>query len=243
MPETVVLLHGFSGTRRAWDLVAEHLDPERYRPLALDLPGHGTAAAHPWPITFDACVGAVLGAAPRRFVLCGYSLGGRVALRVALAAPERVSRLVLIGANPGIEDLAERAQRLAADERLALRLESEPFEDFIESWRTQPLFAADPPEVGERARADQRRNQPLALAAAMRGLSVGAMEPMWERLSELPMPVVLLAGERDEKFLGLARRALPMLNGGRMTILRGGHAGPLEDPEGVAAAIAGGEGP
>ncbi len=143
----------------------------------------------------------------------------------------------MIGANPGIEDTGERAARLAADERVAQRLESEPFEDWIESWRTQPLFAADPPEVGERARADQRRNDPLALAAAMRGLSNGAMEPLWERLGSLPMPITLLAGERDEKFLALAHRALPMLREGSLRVLRGGHGGPLEDPAGVAAAI------
>jgi 2-succinyl-6-hydroxy-2,4-cyclohexadiene-1-carboxylate synthase len=237
MPQTVVLLHGFSGTRRAWDLVAPLLDAERYLPLALDLPGHGERAGDPWPITFEDCVDAVLAAAPERFVLCGYSLGGRVALHLALAAPERVARLVLIGANPGIEDPGERAARLAADERLAQRLETEPFEEFIESWRTQPLFAQDPPEVGERARADQRRNQPLALAAAMRGLSVGAMQPLWDRLGELEMPAALLAGERDEKFVALSERALPLLRDGTLTILRGGHGGPLEDPAGVARAI------
>ena len=237
MPETVVLLHGFSGTHRAWEQVIERLDSERYRPLALDLPGHGAAADHPWPITFEGCVRSVLDGAPDRFALCGYSLGGRVALHVALAAPAQVTRLVLVGANPGIEAAADRAARLASDERLAQRLETEEFEDFIESWRTQPLFAADPPEVGERARADHRRNQPLALAAAMRGLSVGAMTPLWDRLAELPMPVALAAGERDAKFLELGRRALPLLRRGTLTVLRGGHGGPLEDPAGVARLI------
>ena len=239
MPETIVLLHGFGGTHRAWDGVIDRLDPERYRPLALDLPGHGAAAGHRWPISFEDCVESVLGAAPERFALCGYSLGGRVALHVALAAPERVARLVLIGANPGIEDRAERAARLAADERLAQRLESGPFEDFIESWRSQPLFAADPPAVGELARADQRRNDPLALAAAMRGLSVGAMESLWDRLGELAMPVELLAGERDEKFVAIARRAAPLLPRGSLHVLAGGHALALEDPAGVVAVLEG----
>jgi len=239
VPETVVLLHGFGGTRRAWDGVAGRLRPERYRPLALDLPGHGSQAGHPWPICFEDCVRLVLGSSPERFVLCGYSLGGRVALHVALAAPQRVSRLVLIGANPGIEDRAERAARLAADERLAQQLESEPFEDFIESWRAQPLFAADPPEVRELARADQRRNQPLALAAAMRGLSVGAMTPLWDRLGDLAMPVALLAGDRDEKFLAHSERALALLPDATLTVLRGGHGLPLEDPAGIASLLEG----
>lgn len=238
MPETLVLLHGFGGTHRAWDGVIERLDPERYRPLALDLPGHGAAAAYPPPIGFEQCARAVLDAAPERFVLCGYSLGGRVALHVALAAPARVARLVVIASNPGIEDATGRAGRLAADERLAEQLESEPFEEWIESWRTQPLFADDPPLVGELARADQRRNDPLALAAAMRGLSVGAMDPLWGRLGELSMPVDLVAGERDRKFVAIAERALPLLPDGKLTLLSGGHGLPLENPAGVAGVLA-----
>ncbi len=237
MPETLVLLHGFGGTHRAWDGVIERLDPERYRPLALDLPGHGAAAAHPPPIGFEQCVDAVLAAAPGRFALCGYSLGGRVALHVALAAPERVSRLCVIAANPGIEDPHERARRRAADEQLAERLESEPFEDFIEGWRSQPLFAGEPSAVGELARADQRRNDPRALAAAMRGLSAGAMPPVWEQLGRLHMPVTLLAGARDEKFTALLARAERALPQGRLTVLEGGHALALEDPAGVARAL------
>ena len=237
MPETLVLLHGFSGTHRAWDGVIDRLPAERYRPLALDLPGHGARSGDPPPITFDGCVRAVLDTAPERFELCGYSLGGRVALHVALAAPDRVTRLVLIGANPGIEDPQERSARRAADERQAERLESEPYEDWIESWRSQPLFAADPPHVGELARADQRRNDPLALAAAMRGLSAGSMRPLWSRLGTLPMPVTLVAGSRDGKFCALAERALPLLRNGTLTVLDGGHGLPLEDPAGVAATL------
>jgi 2-succinyl-6-hydroxy-2,4-cyclohexadiene-1-carboxylate synthase len=235
--ETIVLLHGFSGTRRAWDGVVALLDPERYRPLALDLPGHGERAGDRWPITFNACVEAVLEAAPERFALCGYSLGGRVAMHVALAVPERVSRLVVIAANPGIEDLKERAERLASDERLAQRLESAPFEEFIESWRTQPLFADDPPEVGEMARADQRRNDPLALAAVMRGLSVGAMAPLWDRLGELEMPVKFVAGTRDGKFHAIGERFAAACPACKLSVVEGGHGLPLENPEAVAALL------
>lgn len=237
MSETIVLLHGFSGTRHAWDGVVALLDPERYRPLALDLPGHGDRAGDRWPITFKACVDTVLAEAPERFALCGYSLGGRVALHVALAAPERVSRLVVIAANPGIEDLKERAERLASDERLAQRLESEPFEDFIESWRTQPLFADDPSEVGKMARADQRRNGPLALAAVMRGLSVGAMTPLWDRLEEFEMPVTYVVGTRDEKFRNIGERFAAECPVCTLTVVEGGHGLPLENPEAVATSV------
>ena len=73
MPESIVLLHGFGGTRHAWDGVVAHLEAQRYRPLALDLPGHGSAAAAPGPITFAGCVAGVLDRSPERFTLCGYS--------------------------------------------------------------------------------------------------------------------------------------------------------------------------
>src|SRR5271170_4491012 len=115
MPESVVLLHGFSGTHRAWDGVIAALDRERYRPLALDLPGHGEAAGAKRRITFAGCVADVLARSPERFTLCGYSMGGRIALHVALAAPERVARLVLVSCSAGISDDVERARRRRAD--------------------------------------------------------------------------------------------------------------------------------
>lgn len=239
MPEPLVLLHGFSGTRHAWDGVADALDRERYLPVALDLPGHGEQSDAPRPITFEGCVASVLDRSPARFALAGYSMGGRVALHLALTAPERVSALALIACNPGIEDPAERSNRRLADERLAEDLERIPFEQFIERWRTQPLFAQDPPRVGELARADQRRNDPLALAAVMRGLSTGAMAPLWARLGELSMPVLVVAGERDEKFLGIAARMAALIPGARLRVLPAGHGAPLECPGELALALAG----
>jgi 2-succinyl-6-hydroxy-2,4-cyclohexadiene-1-carboxylate synthase len=239
VPENVLLLHGFGGTKRAWDGVVGLLDRERYRPLALDLPGHGAAADAPRPISFAGCVEHVLAASPERFALCGYSLGGRVALHVALAAPERVTRLVLVGANPGIENAAERAARRRSDRALADDLEHKPYAEFIERWRTQPLFAEDPPAVGALARADQRRNRPDALAAAMRGLGTGEMQPLWNRLTELSLPVTVLVGERDAKFLSLGRRIVELLADGELLTAPGGHGLPLENPAAVARAVSG----
>jgi 2-succinyl-6-hydroxy-2,4-cyclohexadiene-1-carboxylate synthase len=235
MPETLVLLHGFGGTRRAWDQVVAQLDPQRYRPLALDLPGHGEAALHSGPVTFVKCVEVVLAASPERFALCGYSMGGRIALHVALAAPERISRLVLVASSPGIEDSRERAQRREVDRQLADDLERLPFESFIERWRTQPLFAGEPHEAGLLAREDHRRNDPRALAAVMRGVGTGEMKPLWGRLTDLRMPVTILVGDRDVKFRTLARRMQQRLPGGsELKLIPGGHGLPLENPSAVA---------
>jgi 2-succinyl-6-hydroxy-2,4-cyclohexadiene-1-carboxylate synthase len=186
----------------------------------------------------DAAVAGVLAAAPTRFSLCGYSLGGRVALNVALAAPERVARLVLISTSAGIQDAGERAARRQSDERIAVRLEAEPLDAFAALWNAQPLFASDPPRVLELAKADILRNRGDALAAALRGLGAGAMQPLWGRLHELRMPVLVLAGERDERYVGLGARLARLLGAGDLAVLPGGHRLALESPGALAAALA-----
>lgn len=230
------MLHGFAGTAHAFDGVIAALPSERYTPLALDLPGHGSARAQT-SIGFDGCVEQVLAASPSRFTLCGYSLGGRIVQQIALAAPERVTRLVLVSTSPGIEDETARRERVEADERLARDLEDAPFARFIERWRSQPLFAEDPPAVRELASADHRRNDAKALAAAMRGLSTGRMTPLWGRLPELTMPVTLLAGERDTKYVAIAKRMAGLLPDAELRVVPGGHSLLLESPRAVADAI------
>lgn len=242
MADDLVLLHGFGGTRRTWEGVIQALDDrssaaERRRPLALDLPGHGANADAQRPITFAGCVRYVLAQSPERFVLCGYSLGGRVALHVALTAPERVARLVLVSSTAGIEDPAERARRAARDRGLAARLERDGIEDFLASWRAQPLFARDPPAVDELASADYRRTPPDALAAVLRGIGTGEMQPLWERLPELSMPVTVLVGERDAKFARIGRRMAELVPNGRLTFVPGGHRLPLESPQALVQAL------
>jgi 2-succinyl-6-hydroxy-2,4-cyclohexadiene-1-carboxylate synthase len=239
MAETVVLLHGFAGTRHGWDLVADRLDRERYTPLALDLRGHGDAR-DVRPIDFAAITADVLAAAPERFVLCGYSLGGRVALHVALADPERVSRLVLVASTAGIDDPLLRAERREADEKLAADLERGTIEEFAERWMRQPLFAGTPPAAAARWREDLLRNDPAALAAALRGIGAGVMEPLWDRLGALDgVPVTLIAGERDGRYAAIGRRLAAALPGARLLLVPGaGHGLPREAPQAVAAAIA-----
>lgn len=191
------------------------------------------------PVSFATCVDAAVQSAPEQFALCGYSMGARIALHVALTHPERVSRLVLVGVNPGIEDPAQRSQRLEADLGLARWLEQEnDMETFVTRWRAQPLFARDPPGVAEAAAQDYRRNRPAGLAASLRGVGAGVMEPLWERLGELRMPVTVVAGSRDERYQQLGRRMVAGVSDGALQVLPGGHAVQLESPAPLARLLA-----
>jgi 2-succinyl-6-hydroxy-2,4-cyclohexadiene-1-carboxylate synthase len=237
MASPLVLLHGFTQTRHSWRLTIAQLDGAP-RVLAPDLPGHGLAAQR--PASFPACTAYVRALAGGRFTLGGYSMGGRIALAAALALGDnQIERLVLVGASPGIADDAERARRRVADDELAARIERIGVGAFATEWGAQPLFEGQPEKVAAAAHADRLRNTPDGLAAALRGLGTGVMEPLWDRLPELAMPVTLLAGERDEKFRAIADRMAERIPRAEIHIVPGaGHAAQLERPDVVATYLA-----
>jgi 2-succinyl-6-hydroxy-2,4-cyclohexadiene-1-carboxylate synthase len=235
----LVLLHGFTHTGASWDPVRSELG-ERYRALAPDIRGHGSASERE-PVTLAAVLADIAAAVPERFTLGGYSMGGRLALQFAVAYPERVGRLVLIGASPGIADPAERAQRRLDDERLADELQRSSIDEFADRWEKAPVLAGQSDAVLAAARADRLRSAPAGLARALRGLGTGALPSLWERLDEVTMPVVLVVGERDEKFRALAARMADALPDAELVVVPGsGHAVHLEAPRPVAEIVAGG---
>src|SRR3954471_13705856 len=119
---TLVLLHSFTQTRQSWRRTIAALDGRYYRVVAPDLPGHGQLAERR-PVSLPAALAYLAALVAEPHVLAGYSMGGRIALHAALARPDLVRRLVLVGASPGLADPAERARRRAADEALADRIE------------------------------------------------------------------------------------------------------------------------
>ncbi len=238
MPDSLVLLHGFTHTGASWDPVRTELG-ERYRAIAPDIRGHGSGAARR-PVTLALVIADIAELAPPRFTLVGYSMGGRIALHAALALAPRVSELILIGASPGIADPAQRAARRAADERLACEIEASTVEQFARRWATDtPVLAGQSAIVRELVHTDRLRNTPAGLAAALRGLGTGALPSLWDRLGELEIPVVLATGERDLKFTEIAGRMSARIPGAEVAVLAGaGHAAHLEAPHAVAELIA-----
>ncbi|MGH2856050.1 MAG: alpha/beta fold hydrolase [Solirubrobacteraceae bacterium] len=239
---TLVLLHGFTNTGASWDAVRAAL-PAGYRAPAPDIRGHGRAAQFA-PVTLDAVLDDLAQCSDEPFVLAGYSMGGRLALHAALSPRlrDRVTRLVLIGASPGLADADERAKRRREDERLAAEIEPLTVSEFAQRWARTPVLADQPPEVAAAAHVDRLRNPSTAgLAAALRGLGTGRLPSLWERLQEIAIPVTLVVGERDRRFAAIAERMAAALRDASVVCVEGaGHAAHLEAPAALAAALAGG---
>jgi 2-succinyl-6-hydroxy-2,4-cyclohexadiene-1-carboxylate synthase len=229
----VVLVHGFTQTLASWDPIAARLAARR-RVVRVDLPGHGGSATV--RASFDQTA-ALLGRGGGRAAYVGYSLGGRLCLRLALDRPDLVTALVLIGASPGIGDPAGREARRAADETLARDLERDGVEAFLRRWLARPLFATLPP--ARAGTAERLTNTAAGLAASLRLLGTGTQEPLWRRLGSLRPPALLLAGALDHKFAGTAERMAAAIGAGaRVTLVPGaGHAAHLEQPDAVADLI------
>lgn len=223
----MVLVHGFTQTGASWRRVADGL--ERHEVVTPDLPGHGENAEVRTDL--DGCARFV-GSVGGRAAYVGYSMGGRVALQLALAQPALVTALVVVGATGGIEDEAERAARRAADDVLADRLELIGTDAFLEEWLATPLFAGLLPDA-----RGSRSTDAAGLASSLRLAGTGTQAPLWERLGELTMPVLVLAGERDEKFRALAIRLAAAIgsNAEVAVIPDAGHAAHLEQPDGFLA--------
>lgn len=230
---TMVFLHGFSQTAESWKPVAEHFVRTGHQCVLVDLPGHGASAG----VRADLRRTADMLASPGGTgVWVGYSLGGRAALHVALMYPHLVHALVLLGANPGIDDEDERARRRADDDRLATRLLEIGVETFLDEWTALPLFGGRP--ITEAERADRLRNTTEGLASSLRLAGTGAQDSLWPRLRELNMPVLALAGERDEKFAAIARQLADAAPRGEWALVPGAaHAAHLERPDAVIDAI------
>jgi 2-succinyl-6-hydroxy-2,4-cyclohexadiene-1-carboxylate synthase len=220
----VVFIPGFMQRGEAWAPVAQRV-AERYPTLCLDFATH----------TLEERLAELRDAAPPGAAAVGYSMGGRLALEMAVREPERFSALVVVGATAGIEDVDERRARLAADLELASSIEGRSIEATVAEWERQPVFADQAPELVEAQRAGRLSHRPGDLAALLRTAGQGAFEPVWDRIPSLPMPLLAIAGETDARYAAAADRLAALAPRGRATVVPGtGHAAHLERPDLVA---------
>lgn len=235
-----LLLHGFTGSADVWASFTEDFPTPGQR-VAVDLLGHGRTDAPASPVRYSmsetiadlAALMTELG--HETFDLIGYSMGGRIALAFALTHPERVQRLLLESASPGLRTEAERAMRRQSDAALADLILQQGMPAFVDRWEQTPLFASQArlaPEVLERQRVVRLSHQPIGLANSLLGIGTGSQPSYWDELHTLQLPVLLVTGELDEKYTAIAEAMLTILPNARHADVPGaGHTVHLEEPD------------
>ncbi|MCL4433343.1 MAG: alpha/beta fold hydrolase [Actinobacteria bacterium] len=234
----ILLVHGFTQNARCFGTFAgclQDLAGDSNEIYTVDLPGHGHSSdisAGPW------ATAEMLGLSFGKGTYIGYSLGARICLHLALSNPDAIERLVLVSANGGIEDRTARDRRRVSDEAMARELEEgKDLEAFLHYWTEQPLFATVP----QHARMIDRRmrNTPAGLASSLRMCGAAACDPLWDRLHELAMPVLVVAGMLDSRYAYAASRMARLIgDNAQVALIPGaGHACHLERPGAVALII------
>lgn len=236
----LLLLHGFTEGMAAWENLLPALAVQ-HRVVAVDLIGHGRTAAPADPERYrmenviDDLRLLVDQLGWERFRLLGYSLGGRVALHLALAMPHRIEALVLESTSPGIADAKLREQRRQSDEDLAHTIERNGVEAFVADWERLPLFASEamlPHEERQRLQAARRQNSAIGLANVLRGLGQGTVPFVGGRLKDLNVPTLLLVGQQDAKYVAIANQMAATMSQAEVVEIAGaGHAVHREQPD------------
>ncbi|AGA89713.1 2-succinyl-6-hydroxy-2,4-cyclohexadiene-1-carboxylate synthase [Thioflavicoccus mobilis 8321] len=240
----ILFLHGFLGVGDEFDALAAGLADAFYC-IGVDLPGHGATRVDDGPNryrmaeTAEALTRLLAALDITEAALVGYSMGGRLALYLAVHFPAILGRAVLIAASPGLETPAEQAARRAHDRRLAEALERDGLGPFLARWYDQPLFAtlkAHP--VFPQVLARRRRNAPAGLARSLLQLGTGAQPSLWPHLATIQVPLQLLVGAQDAKFVAINAEMAARCPTARFVAIPGcGHAVHLEAPDQVGAQI------
>ncbi len=207
----VLLLHGFTGNLKVWDNIRDKIS---YPSIAIDLPGHGqsTILNYSTKYSFDDWNRDLKFILDKlqisKINLCGYSMGGRLALSFAINHSDRIHSLILESTSPGISDLIERENRYKIDLQLVDKIDSN-FKLFLSDWAKLPFFEYQQsrnPSEWQKLVEIRKSSNPKGLVYSLRNLSVGNQPSYWDSLQKIDFPVLLITGSEDNKYNKIAKQ-------------------------------------
>lgn len=244
--KTILFIHGFTGSANDWKDVAVKIN-KRFNKIALDLVGHGKSGS-PSSInyyTVDSIVNQiehVLNSLRlKEIILCGYSMGGRIAMNFTIAKPEFIKGLILESASAGMKNVKERNERKTKDDELADFIEKNTLEDFAAQWLDQELFGTlrrFSNEKLKRMKEERAKNSKIGLANSLRGFGTGTMPYVGSEFIKLKIPVYLITGGLDDKFTRINQNLKKVMRSAKHKIIStAGHNTHLEEPKKFIEAV------
>ena len=245
----ILFLHGFMGDRFEFETAIATLSKQFYC-VAIDLPAHGQTQVHDQILsqdhyyTIQSIADLVIKFLDFLHVkpcfLVGYSMGGRLALYLIIYYPQYFVKVMLESASAGLRTAKERGDRLAKDQQLATDLENlenanfnSNFKLFLDNWYRQLIFANlrshpnFPQMLGQRL-----NNSPVKLAKSLRNLSIGLQPSLWEKLPRNKIPLLLVVGELDRKFVNINQQMEQLCKSSKLEIIPNcGHNVHFENPD------------
>ncbi|MEI3611657.1 2-succinyl-6-hydroxy-2,4-cyclohexadiene-1-carboxylate synthase [Pseudogracilibacillus sp. SO30301A] len=235
--EPLVLLHGFTGTSNTWETFSKKWS-RKFKVITIDLPGHGKTKVKSPRTMEHFCKDIKLlfdQLSINKTHLLGYSMGGRTALSFALYYPEYVHSLILESASPGLKTEEERRKRREADALLAEQIMVNGVESFTYYWENIPLFATQKNlsnQMKESIRNERLAQLPEGLAESLLFMGTGTQPSWWDKLEEVTIPVLLIAGALDEKYVKINQEMETLLPLSEMIIVeKSGHTVHVEQVE------------
>lgn len=246
--KSILFLHGFTGSAMDWNDVAQKIH-KRFNKLALDLVGHGKSSS-PASVNYytdESLVNQIENVLNnlrlKEIILCGYSMGGRIALNFSIVKPEFVKGLIIESASAGFKNEKERIARKESDEELAAFIEKNSLEDFAARWLDQELFGTlrrFSNDKQKRLKEERAKNSKIGLANSLRGFGTGVMPYLGSELSKLKLPILLITGGLDDKFTRINQNLRKMVRSSKHKIIStAGHNTHLEEPKKFVEAVNG----
>ncbi len=237
-PETIIFLHGFTQNSNSFSTLPKEIT-SNYRCLIPDLPGHGKTYVLESPTGFNTPAQIALleewlcSLGQNKIHLFGYSMGGRLALQFALKNLAQVQSLILVSTTAGIQEKAINLKRIQADSQLAEKILTMDTVEFLTQWLSQPLFQGIAEQGADFITQEIAKRLPIqksGLACSLKYFSTGVMPSVWDQLSDLKIPSLIIAGSRDLKYTKLAHQLITLMPKANLMILETGHTPMIESP-------------
>lgn len=235
--KTLLLLHGFMSDSKSMKRIGENLS-DAYNLLYVDLPGFGGSKSR----GYDYDMGSVSFSISRILEelnldavhVLGYSMGGRVALSLASLYPDKVHSLILESASPGLVYEEEQKERLDIDANRAKKITGD-YQQFLDDWEDMGLFKSQKhlsPKTFSAQRQMREAQNPKEVADSLLKYGTGVQPSYWSCLKDLKMPVLLIVGADDRKFVDINKKMAESIENVKFEIVEGaGHNIHLESAE------------